>query len=172
MIVQSHMNDHSGTQKQFITNRFSRTLLWLATLSLIFSQHNFNSVIFPKAKGKRDALQYVAHLWTAFNIYTEQDLRLRKSILEWSRLLPGTYLNRCVAVKFKWFSLPILQVHFQNIWHKKQRVVLYRFLRMKKKHLINKSQLYMQDLLILKKLKCSTEQFLIVWVFSFPPRYL
>lgn len=133
MIVQSHMNDQSGTQKQFITNRFSRTLLWLATLSLIFSQHNFNSVIFPKAKGKRDALQYVAHLWTAFNIYTEQDLRLRKSILEWSRLLPGTYLNRCVAVKFKWFSLPILQVHFQNIWHKKQRVVLYRFLRMKKK---------------------------------------
>lgn len=145
MIVQSHMTDLSGTQKQFITKRFSRTLLWLATLSSIFLQHNFNSVIFPKAEEKRDALQYVAHLWTASNnIYTEQNLRLCKSISEWSSLLPSTYLNRCVAVKFKWFSLPILQVHFQNIWHKKQWVVLYRFLRMKKNptRSINSSFIY------------------------------
>lgn len=46
-----------------------------------------------------------------------------------------THLNGCVAVEFKWFSLPVLQVHFQDIWHEKQGVILHRFLGMELKSL-------------------------------------
>lgn len=46
-----------------------------------------------------------------------------------------THLNGCVAVEFKWFSLPVLQVHFQNIWHEKQGVILHGFLGMELKSL-------------------------------------
>lgn len=60
-----------------------------------------------------------------------------------AKLFHGTHLNGCVAVEFKWFSLPILQVHLQNIWHKKKRVVLHRFLRMEREVLINKSVFFL-----------------------------
>lgn len=38
------------------------------------------------------------------------------------------HLDGGAAVKAKRLGLPILQVHFQDIWHEQQRIVLHRVL--------------------------------------------
>lgn len=45
-----------------------------------------------------------------------------------SRQTKRKYLDGCVVVKSKWFGLSILQVHLQDIWHEKQRVVFHSVL--------------------------------------------
>lgn len=69
MIVQSHMNDHSGTQKQFITNRFKNPpMIGHLELNLFYNIISIQSY-FQRPRGK-EMLYNMLHICEQRSTFT------------------------------------------------------------------------------------------------------